>query len=411
MSQKTGYAAIDIGSTGIRVAIGSPTEDGSLKIHSTATAESKGILKGSVVNLREASASLSDCFKEAIASSDILPEYSILGISDPHIDTVTTVGTMLRESPSGTTKEDLAQALENAYPRNLPAGKELLHVMPISYVLDDIPGVTRPVGMHAKALQVKAASILGGSNTLASLKKVAKNAGVNPRGIVFTSLCLGESILTQDQRHQGTLLVDMGAGTTSVTYFENGALTGARVIGIGGNNITNDIAVVLGIPYKEAEKAKLSSGTVEPWRASSTGEVSVTGFNEDEVGTISQRELCAVIRERADEVFQLIRNELDNMGIQPLPTLEVVLTGKTSIMRGIKDLAQDTLGCRVQIPPAMQETNGPDLDIMRAESLLSWWHSHSAAPMLKGNLSNRRSYASRSIFDQLAALRRKLVAA
>ena len=407
MAQRFGYAAIDIGSTGIRVAIGTPSEDGSLTVHGTATGKSKGILKGSVVNLREASASISDCFKNAIANSGIFPEYSILGISDPHIDTLRTVGTIHRESLSGTTSEDLNAALQNAYPRKLPAGKELLHIMPVSYVLDDIPGVTRPVGMHAEDLQVKATSILGGSSTLASLKKVAKSAGVNPKGIVLTSLCLGESILTQDQRQQGTLLVDMGAGTTSVTHFENGAITGARVVGIGGNNITNDIAVVLGIPYNEAERAKISSGTVEPWRASSTGELSVTGFNENEVGTISQREVCAVIRERADEIFQLIRNELDNMGIQPLPTLEVVLTGKTSTMRGMKDLAQDTLGCRVQILSATQEPNQTDLDAARAESLLSWWHAHSATPIMNTN----QSYASKSIFNQLAALRRKLVAA
>ena len=412
MSQKIGYAAIDVGSTGIRVAIGSPNEGGLLKIYGAAIGESKGILKGSVVNLREASASLANCFNEAVFDAGIVPEYSILGISDPHISSVTTTGTIYRESPSGTTKDDLDGALKNASPHDLPNGKELLHLMPISYTLDGIPGVSRPIGMHAEVLQVKAASILGGTSPLNNLKKAAKNAGVNPKGIVFTSLCLSDSILTPDQRQQGALLIDMGAGTTSVTYFENGAISGAKVIGVGGNNITNDVAVVLGIPYKEAEKAKISSGTTEPWRASSTGVLPVGGFNvEDEVGTISQRELCAVIRERAEEIFQLVRDELDDMGIQPLPTLEVVLTGKTSTMLGMKDLAQDVLGCRVHIHSTASEFIKTNSGIDRATSILEWWHTHAAAPILRGKLSNRRSHGNRSLFGQLAAIRRKLVAA
>ena len=411
MSQKSGYAAIDVGSTGIRVAIGSPNEDGSLKLHGTATGESKGIIKGSVVNLREASSSLANCFNEAVSKAGIVPEYSILGISDPHISTVATTGTIYRESPSGTTKGDLDGALENAFPHDLPNGKELLHLMPISYTLDDIPGVSRPIGMHAEVLQVKAASIMGGTSPLNNLKKAAKNAGVNAKGIVFTSLCLSDSILTPDQRQQGTLMIDMGAGTTSVTYFENGAISCAKVIGVGGNNITNDVAVVLGIPYKEAENAKISSGTTEPWRASSTGVLPVGGFNEDEVGTISQRELCAVIRERAEEIFQLVRNELDDMGIQPVPTLEVVLTGKTSTMQGMKDLAQDVLGCRVHIHSTATESVETNCEIDRATSILEWWHTHASAPILKGQLSNQRSHANRSLFGQLAAIRRKLVAA
>jgi cell division protein FtsA len=411
MTQKSGYAAIDVGSTGIRVAIGSFNENGSLDICGVAIGESKGILKGAVVNLREASTSLANCFNEAAAKAGILPEYSILGISDPHIDTLITRGNIHRESPSGTTKEDLDMVLEDAFPHDLPNGKELLHLMPISYTLDAIPGVSRPIGMHSEDLQVNATSILGGSDPLNNLKKAAKNAGVNPKGIVFTSLCLGDSVLTPNQRQQGILLIDMGAGTTSVTYFENGAISRAKVIGIGGNSITNDIAVVLGIPYKEAETAKISSGTTEPWRTSSTGVLSVKGFNEGEVGTISQRELCAVIRERAEEIFQLIRNELDNMGIQTSPTLEVMLTGKTSTMQGMKDLAQDVLGCRVQVHVITKELNESDIDTKRATSLLNWWHSHSTTPILKGKPSSYRSYANRSIFNQLAVIRKKLVAA
>jgi cell division protein FtsA len=411
MSQKSGYAAIDVGSTGIRVAIGSPNEDGSLKVYGTATSESKGILKGSVVNLREASACLADSFNSAVSKAGIVPEYSILGISDPHISTATTIGKIYRESPSGTTKEDMAGALKNASPHDLPNGKELLHLIPISYTLDDIPGVSRPIGMHAQVLQVRATNIMGGANPLNSLKKAAKNAGINPKGIVFTSLCLGDSILTIDQRQQGTLLIDMGAGTTSVTYFENGAINGAKVIGVGGNNITNDIAVVLGIPYKDAENAKISSGTTEPWRASSTGVLPVGGFNENDTGIISQRELCAVIRERAEEIFQLVRNELDDMGIQTLPTLEVVVTGKTSTMRGMKDLAQDVLGCRVYIHSTASELIPANCDIDRATSILEWWHTHANAPVLKGELSNGKSYTNRSLFGQLAAIKRKLVTA
>ena len=383
MYRRSVYTAIDVGTTKVCTVIARQRSDGSPEALGVGVAPSNGLSKGTVVDIDEVKEAIAASVREASQGAGISPTPAMLGVSGIHLETLPTSATIRKSGNSlPVSTADLDQVLQVARPSRLPQGKELVHLIAREYVLDGTGGIRNPVGMHTRHLGVNAQSVLSESAPLDNLVKAAEQAGVAVWGLVSQPLASGEAVLSPEERHLGALVVDMGGGTTDLAYFQRGVFWDAQVIPLGGHQFTNDIAVVLGVPYQEAEKAKLTWGSAEPWKAAPDKTLQLPSLEEDEQRQVSHKELCRIIRERAEELLHLIQGKLEALGLERLPLAGAVLTGGAAALPGLESLAKDILGGPVRIAtPRYLEGAAPLLTPAFASSVrILLWAMHHRVP-------------------------------
>jgi cell division protein FtsA len=332
---------MDIGTSHVRAIVGEFVNDGSVNIIGVGTSPSEGLKKGVIVDLDKTVEAIVRAVEEAerMIGSPIPSAY--IGIVGSHVGLVNNRGVVaVAGDDKEITEVDVERVLQAARVIALPPDREIIDVLPREFIVDGYDGIRDPVGMVGVRLEVDAMIITGMVTSIRNLVRCVNRAGLEIDGLILNSLANAEVCLSRDEKELGVVLLDIGGGTTDVAVFQHGHLKTVSVIPVGGDHITNDIAVGLRTPLQVAEKFKLDHGVALPTMVSENNMVELQHIAGREARRVQTRELAMIIEPRVVEMLQMAVNELRRSGFrEPLPA-GVVLTGGVAMMRGVAELAE-----------------------------------------------------------------------
>jgi cell division protein FtsA len=335
--------AIDVGSAKTCVLVAEISDNG-LRYRGHGVTESRGSRKGIIVDLDKAVASIQKAVEQAEDASGIPIERGLLGVAGSHVRGLNThgglsFGTRAREIA----RDEIRSAVDKARAIPLPADREILHLLPQEFILDDQSGVHDPLGMMAIRLEVRVHMVTAASAATQNVITAVNRAGVHVDDTVFEPLACADSVLRNDERELGVCLVEMGAGSTSLIVFQEGAVIHTAVIPIGGDHFTSDLSVGLCTPLAEAEKIKKVYGNVIVTLIPEANEIEVPSVGDRPSRLISQRMIGEILEPRARELFELLRDNLRQSGTFDVCVGGIVLSGGCSRLAGIMDVAESVL--------------------------------------------------------------------
>jgi cell division protein FtsA len=338
---------LEIGSSKIAL-VGARAGDEGIDITGVSSLPSDGVRRGTVVNMTRASAVLRQVVSEFIKQTDSRISAVSLGISGQHIQTVESNAVLpVYSCDAGVTEEQLDAILEAARDLALPEGMRTVHVLPQEYEVDGIRGIRDPIGMHASRLGARVNVLTAGNASISNLVSCASKAGLKVNRLVARSLASADVVLSHDEKELGVALLDIGGGCTEIACYEGGIVAGVSSVGWGGEIVTSDIAVGLKTPLSKSEQVKIEHGIADEFKASGAFPIPGVGGRPSVEG--SKRMLARIISSRLQEVFELVQAELDNMSVLRRLGAGVVLTGGTSLIPGIADLAERVFGMPVRV--------------------------------------------------------------
>jgi cell division protein FtsA len=332
---------LDIGTSKVAAIVGEMREDAPVEIIGLGVAESTGIRCGSVVNLEAAVLSIRKAIEEAELTAGIEIDNVYLGVSGSQIKGFNSRGVVAVAGKNREiSRDDVRRAIETARAVSLPVGREILHVLPQDFVVDDQDGIGDPVGMAGSRLEVNVHIVTCGSAALQNIIACVNRAGVNVRESVLEQLAAAEAVLSEDEKQLGVALLDIGAGTTDIAIYERGSLWHTAVVGFGGGHFTNDIAVGLRVPIPEAEKLKRRSGCALSALVGDDEDMDVASVGGRPARQMPRRVLSEVLQPRAEEVFHAVWDEIHRAGYEKVLNSGIVLTGGGANLAGIAEIAE-----------------------------------------------------------------------
>ncbi len=343
MAKSTYIVGIDVGTKKVVVLIGEVTEEGKVEIVGVGATESRGLRKGVVVNLEETTAAVKKAQEEAELMAGVEIGSAYIGISGAHIKSFNSRGVVAVSGKNREiTREDIKRVIDQSKALSIPPDREIIHIIPQEFVVDEQDGIKDPLGMSGIKLEVNVHIVTSAVTSLQNLKSCIQRAGVATQEIVLNQIATSASILTSDERELGVGLIDIGAGTTEVAIFERGSLWYSSTIPIGGDNFTNDIAVGLRTPIPEAEKIKKRNGCVAGPVADEQETIEVPSVGKGRKPRVLSRQILAdIIQPRAEEIFRLVDADIKRMGYEKSLNSGIVLTGGTSLLEGLEEVAED----------------------------------------------------------------------
>jgi cell division protein FtsA len=337
---------LDIGTTKICAIAGEVKESG-IEVIGIGTHPSKGLRKGVVINIESTVQAIKKAVEEAelMAGCDISTVYA--GIAGGHIKAFNSHG-VIAVKENEISLSDIDRVIEAAQAVVIPPDREVIHVIPQEYIIDDQDGIQEPLGMSGVRLEAKVHVVTAGITSAQNIVKSVNRAGLDVADIILQPIASSEAVLTQDEEDLGVVLVDIGGGTTDIAIYHNGTLKHTGVISLGGNQITGDISVGLRTPANEAEKIKKKHGCalVSLIPKEETIEVPSVGGRKPRV--VSRQILGEIIEPRVEELFQLVNREIIRSGYDGIVASGVVLTGGTASLEGISDLAEQVFNLPVK---------------------------------------------------------------
>ncbi len=344
----TFITGVDIGTSRICVVVAEMTDDG-IDVLSITSTPSAGMRKGVVVNMEEASVAIREALSAAREESGVAVREAILSLSGSHIETKTESASVAVKGRT-ISQEDLDNVIDAAGSMPVPSGREIIHVLPVDFIVDGGMGIKDPLGMHASRLEAKVNIITAGSEPLRRLVISCEKSGLQAADFAVQSIASAESTLTAEEREMGTALVDIGAGTTDIALFREGWLLRSAVLAIGGNHFSNDLCVGLGVPFQEAERIKKQYGTLSgAFGPAEAGDDQIDVVNlYGGVKKISGRQACEILRLRGEELLELIKGEIARFEGRDSIT-GVVFTGGCVLMPSFERLAETMLAMPVRI--------------------------------------------------------------
>src|SRR5215813_12397396 len=339
---------LDIGSTKVCTLIASAGESG-LEPIGVGVADSKGLKKGAVVNLEATVESIKRSVGEAEAMARCEVETVYVGLAGPHVKGfnsrgVTSIPTRTREINN----EDVRRVIETARAVALSPDREIIHILPQEFTVDDQTGIGDPLGMIGTRLEVNVHIVTSSTTAAQSTITAVNRSGLLVGDTVLEPIAVGEAILTEDEKELGCVLVDIGGGKTNLAIYHHGAVRHSAVVPLGGELFTNDIAVGLRTSIPEAERLKREQGCAMSSMTDSDAVFEVAGMGTRPPRTIAQSVLTDIIQPRAEEIVHLVRNEIRNAGYERQTGAGVVLTGGGALLRGFVELAEDILDLPVR---------------------------------------------------------------
>jgi cell division protein FtsA len=333
---------LDIGTTKICAVVGEASGN-KLNIIGIGTHPSIGLRKGVVVNIESTVESIKKAVEEAelMAGCEIRSVYA--GIAGGHITGFNSRGIVAVKGPE-ITEHDVERVTDAARAVAIPMDREVIHVLPQEYIVDDEPGIQNPVGMAGVRLEAKIHIVTGAVTSAHNIVKCANRSGLDVGDIVLESLASGEAVLTDEEKELGTALIDLGGGTTDLAVFAGKNIKHTFVLALGGNNLTNDIAIGLRAPYAEAEKIKTRYGTCQAADIGRDETVEVPGMGGREPRKLPRQILAEILEPRCEEIFALINREIYRAGMENVIPSGVVLTGGSSLLGGVSDIAESVFG-------------------------------------------------------------------
>ena len=356
MSSRRIITGLDIGTTKICTIIAEVTSNEDFEIIGIGFSPSKGLKKGVVVDIDKASNAIRESINKAQIMAGIEVESAFIGIAGSHISSMNNHGVV---AVSGDEKEitenDIDRVMEAAQIISLPAEEEIIHVIPREFIVDGHKGIKDPLGMSGVRLEVETHIVKGSSTSIQNLVKSVIRAGIEVDDIVLEPLASSKSVLTEDEKELGVILVDIGGGTTDIVVFHEGSIVATYVLPVGGNHVTHDIAIGLRTPISEAEKLKIHYGTTlnpvnndeeDNGRNNYIEVLSASGENKRE---IPRSMLTNVIEPRTSEMYEMINRQIYSAGPKDLTPAGVVLTGGASLLDGSAELAEGVFDLPVRL--------------------------------------------------------------
>jgi cell division protein FtsA len=346
MGKRRTISAIDVGTTKVCTLIGEVGDNGQMRVAGVGVVPSKGMHKGMVVNIDEARETIRASVKKAEQSSGYKVESAYIGVTGRHISGVNNKGVVaVTRNDRLVRPDDLRRVLQNAQSLKMGSEQKILHVIPRHYAVDGQEGVQTPVGMHGFKLDVETHVITTGAASVQNLVKCIRGVGVDVEDLVFEALASSEACLTEDDKQVGTILADIGGGTTDISVFKDGSIWHTAVIPVAGYQMTRDIAIGLGLPFEVAEEMKKKYGTALPVYEGKADSDSIAQNGHN----ISYQGLSDIIRARMEELLKLIVLELPGGEQDALVPGGLVLTGGSSNLAGIDALGREVLKMPVRV--------------------------------------------------------------
>jgi cell division protein FtsA len=335
--------AIDVGSAKTCVLMAEATDNG-LRYRGHGVAESRGSRKGIIVELDKAVAAVEKAVEAAEDVAGAPVEHAIVGIGGAHVRGVNSQGGIsLGTRPREIGRDEIKQAVERARAISLPADREILHLLPQEFILDEQAGVRDPLGMVAARLEVRVHMVTAATSATQNVITAVNKAGVHVDDTVFEPLAAADSALRADERELGVCLADIGAGSTELIVFQQGAVVYTGVIPLGGDHFTSDLSIGLCAPLAEAEIIKKTYGNAIVTLIPEGNEVEVPSVGDRPSRLLPQRLVAEILEPRARELFEMMREALRQSGTLEICIAGVVLTGGASRLPGIFDVAESIL--------------------------------------------------------------------
>ena len=341
---------IDIGTTKICAIIGEVDSQGEIDIIGLGLSPSRGLRKGVVIDLESTVESIKKSVHEAEIMAGIPVESAYVGIAGGHIKGISSRGVI---AVSGKNREitqtDIDRVIDAAKAVALPMDREVIHVLPQEYIIDNQDRIKQPLGLSGVRLEVDVHIITGAVASAQNIIKSVNRAGLEVKDIILEQLASSESTMVSDEKDLGVAVVDIGGGTTDLAIFVNGSIRHAAVISLGGDNFTYDIAVGLRTPNREAEGIKRKHGCVLTTLLDDKETVEVPTVGGRKPRVVSRQVLCEIMEPRAEEIFGLVDREIKNSGYGNLIPAGVLITGGSSLMKGMVEIAEQIFDLPVRL--------------------------------------------------------------
>ena len=342
-------AGLDVGTTKICCVIAEWSAAGTLQIMGVGTSPSRGLRKGVVVNIDSTVESIKQAVGEAEEIAGVEIASVLAGVAGGHIRGVNSRGVV---AVSGKHREvsqvDIDRALEAARTINLPPDREIIHVLPQTFIVDDQDGIKEPLGMSGVRLEVEVHLVTGATPSVRNVIRSVNRAGLQVQDVVLEPLASAEASVSGEEKELGVLLIDMGGGTTDVALYRDGAVWYTGILPLGGDHISNDIAVGLRTPTADAEDLKKRHGCALTALVREDETIDVPSVGGRKPRQLSRHILSEIVQPRVEEIFTLVARDLARAGFEDAAAAGVVVTGGTSIMHGVPELAEQVFDVPVR---------------------------------------------------------------
>lgn len=351
MARQKIVASLDIGSSKIRTVVGTQeTESPVPNIIGVGIAPSTGLRKGAVIDVEETINSISSSLEDAERMAGEPINHVFLGLGGNHIESINSKGVIaVGQGQNEIGEEDVDRVLEAAQAVTIPSNRRILRIIPKTFTVDEQKGIKYPVGMTGIRLEVETHIVTGFEPVIKNLEKCVLQSGVDIDDVIPACLAPAEAVLSKRQKELGVVVVDIGCGGTLVSVFEDGSTLHTAVIPVGGENVTNDVAIGLRTSIDTAEKIKIEYGSVIPEDVNDRETIDLSAISKIDTHVISKRQAVEIIQARYHEIFLLVKDELARINRDGMLPAGVILTGAGAKMPGVIDLARETLNLPAQI--------------------------------------------------------------
>lgn len=349
------YMGLDLGTEGVRVVLAERTENG-LDVVGVGKARSNGLQRGTVINIDSTVSAIQAAVEEAVLMGGNEVSVILCSISGSHVSGFNSPGVVTVRN-SEVREDDVVRVLRQAQTVRLAPGREIFHVLPIEFAVDENDGIKGPVGMSGVRLEARVHMVTAAKAAMDNIKTCCQRVDLNVSNLVFSALASSEVVLHEDEKELGVILADIGAGTTDLAVWYNGSVIQTAVIPVGGGVMTNDIATGLRTPRKEAEILKMEHGCALSGKVGEHETIEVPSVGGREPTIHKRSVLASFIEPRAEEIFTQIAEVIRRAGNEEYVSSGLVITGGTSKIPGMAELGTDILGKGVRVGSMLDLTS------------------------------------------------------
>ncbi len=334
---------LDVGTTKVCTIVGvqqsSSKSESELEIIGIGTHPSHGLKKGSVVNIDKTVKSIQNSVEEAKLMAGVNISSATIGVAGSHIYSFNSSGVVAIKNGE-ITQQDVDRVLEAAKAVVIPSDREILHVIPQEFKVDNTGGIKNPIGMCGVRLEVHVHVVTGSISLIQNLVKCVEQTGIMAENITLQPIASSRSVLSSEEKDMGVILVDIGGGTTDLAIWKEGSLIHSQIIPVGGNHFTNDLAVALKVPHAEAERIKINHGSVLAESLNQNSHITVQGISGTKAREVQLSYIANVLGARAEELFTLIKETINEKDLGNEITGGIVLTGGGALIKGLPELGE-----------------------------------------------------------------------
>lgn len=351
MNDKNIIVGLDVGTTKVCTIVGLQHPNQELEIIGIGTHPSYGLKKGSVVNIDKTVRSIQNSLEEARLMAGVNITSATIGIAGSHIYSFNSSGVVAIKGKE-ITQDDVDRVLEAAKAVVIPSDRDILHVIPQEFRVDNTTGIKNPIGMCGVRLEAHVHIVTGSIPLIQNLVKCVEQTGIDAEHVTLQPLASSEAVLSYEEKELGVVLVDIGGGTTDIAVWKDGSLVHSQIIPIGGNHFTNDLAVALKIPHNEAERIKINHGSVLAEQLNQSAHITVQGLSGTKPREVQLSVVAEVLGARAEELFDVVRAMVEDKKLINDVSGGFVLTGGGALIKGMPELGEYILmrSCKIGFP-------------------------------------------------------------